>query len=553
MLAFVSLVKAQEESPPVFQGHRTGYWIDALRSDDIATRRRAVYALWQLGPLPADGERPVARALRDRDEYVRDTAQRLIARQSKTSSLKTVLPELLAALKDERREVRLKVAPLFHLPKPLSTAAAQEIVAGLGPDDPEISTALVGALATQAGRSREVADVLRKALATAALPKRGWIAISLSGADLEAAVPALIDALDKGGSALKVQIAKAVMEQRKKPKPLELALVRRLQDKHVDVRLWSARVLAYKWCPGEAVPDATRLLANETATDLRVAAAHCLGKVRENKEAAVPPLVAAIGDPDPQVRYAATLAVGWLDDKGLPAVAALVAIAGDANADANLRCAAAVSLWRIGSGEEKVIRAFRDMLSDGNARVRRAAADALSVLATHAKPAVPELTAALRRSPDSTEMSSLCRALGRIGRAAVPAEDALAHVLKTATDLPRVAAAFAICRIHENESKPHPALDVIIAALKNSEFPTKFMALRFLEWMGPSASPAVPALVGLLAAENPNLTPAAMRALGQIGGAAKAALPVLRKIAKETTDARTRKTAEAALAAIEGK
>ena len=67
------------------------------------------------------------------------------------------------------------------------------------------------------------------------------------------------------------------------------------------------------------------------------------------------------------------------------------------------------------------------------------------------------------------------------------------------------------------------------------------------------ASPAVPKLVELLASKDRNRVFNAMGALRNIGSAAKAAVPTLRRLATESDDTDVRKSAVRALSAIEEK
>ena len=525
-------------------------WIAVLRDGDLAARRKAVYALWKLGPMPESGEAAVADARRDGDEYVRDTAQRLLARQAKTSSLSAALPGMLAALRDDRAPVRLNAAPLFYLPDPFPPEIARRLAGILGEDEP-LSAALMGPLSTQAEKSAEVAGVLREALGGAGSAK-AWIAMALWTTDMEAATRHLVAALDRGTPFVRAQAALAVTETLPKPAEVEAALVRRLRDTDFDARLAALRALANLRCPGAVIPDAALVLAADEPAAVRAAAAYCLGKVRDRRDEAGGPLLAAIGGADPQVRYAVVLALGWLDEHAAEAAPALAAIAAKPAEGSDLRQAAAVSLGRIQVWSDAVRDALFAMLADDDACVRRPAADRAPRLSSDAPrtldapgPVVAALRAVVAARPDGHDASSICDALGRFGPAAAPAEDVL-RVQFEKEGYVRTAAAFALCSIHRDAAEPHPALAVLVEALAGDD---RFRVTQFLRHLGPAAAPAVPALMRAL--EDAHAGAGAIQALGAVGPAAKGAVPALRRIAGGDGDPRVKELAAEALGKIE--
>jgi len=89
-------------------------------------------------------------------------------------------------------------------------------------------------------------------------------------------------------------------------------------------------------------------------------------------------------------------------------------------------------------------------------------------------------------------------------------------------------------------------------ALKDSNPKTRVGAAWALGRIGPSAAPAVPALIEALSDPDKLVRTQSIAALGKIGPGAAAAIPSLDQLATDN-DWATRKLASAALAAIQGK
>ena len=99
-----------------------------------------------------------------------------------------------------------------------------------------------------------------------------------------------------------------------------------------------------------------------------------------------------------------------------------------ADADANVRAAAASSLAKIGKGDSATVQALMHGLEDSEPRVRIAAALALKSIGPNAAPAVTPLIAALKGF-DLTVRVAAGQALGAIGPKAADAVPALAAIV----------------------------------------------------------------------------------------------------------------------------
>jgi HEAT repeat protein len=300
-------------------------------------------------------------------------------------------------------------------------------------------------------------------------------------------------------------------------------LLRVLRSRRVgqSVRAAAARALR-EIGDAAAVPGLLAALG-DASWYVREAAAAALGEIGD--AAAVPGLLAALRDAEEDVRRAAAAALGQI---GAPAVPGLLAALRDAEED--VRRAAAAALGQIGApAVPGLLAALRDAEED----VRRAAAAALGEIGDAA--AVPGLLAALGDASWYVREAAAA-ALGQIGAPAVPG---LLAALRDADWRVRRAAAAALRRIGDAAAVPG-----LLAALRDAEWSVREVAAAALKQIG---TPAVPGLLAALGDANADVRRAAAWALGQIGNAA--AVPGL-LAALGDADADVRRAAAAALREI---
>jgi len=183
-------------------------------------------------------------------------------------------------------------------------------------------------------------------------------------------------------------------------------------------------------------------------------------------------------------------------------------------------------------------------LADSNVEVRRSAARALEE-----KPNAEErtITALAKSSADKdTEVRYRSIAvLGKIGPAAKAGLPVLKNALQDSEKHVRLRAAFSIATI---DPRDHCFEPVLIAALREGDGKT----LLEVGEMGADAVFAVPTLTALLGNAAPQVRVLAANDLAEIGPAAKSATAALRA-AKQDSNPRVKRAAEAALAKIEAK
>ena len=223
--------------------------------------------------------------------------------------------------------------------------------------------------------------------------------------------------------------------------------------------------------------------------------------------------------------------------------------------DTIVRVSAVKAMERIGAA---AVPRLGQALTSPCRRVRREAAWALGRLGAAAESAVVPLTGALRdRDPKVAQAAA--HTLGLVGRKAAGAASALVEVLADSNYLLCRMAAWALAQIGG------AAVPALIQALASADLFVRGEAAWALAQIGPAAHEAAPALIAVLRSddaeclakataspppENQHLCPttpvfipprkgtveafclSAIKALGEIGPAAAAAIPDLRRLAQ---------------------
>lgn len=211
----------------------------------------------------------------------------------------------------------------------------------------------------------------------------------------------------------------------------------------------------------------------------------------------------------------------------------------------------------------EIIPRLAPQLSDANesdAQLRAQVARMLARQKTAAQVALPELNQAVKEDPDFNVRSACLFAIYNIARNAEEALPAPTHVLTNDRDprLRRIAAE----RLGKYKGAAAPAVPQLIAALADNGVPARAaddplrgkdepVCLAAVGSLIQIGEPAVDALTQAVASENRLVRVLAIRALGDIGPSAKAAMPALEKAAA-SDDASETAAAKTALAKIRG-
>lgn len=284
----------------------------------------------------------------------------------------------------------------------------------------------------------------------------------------------------------------------------------------------------------DPLPDLIRGLKSPIA-DQRVRCARAVGRLGVSARESVPLLMAATRDQDPAVREAAAQAVGLMGITFLPQIVQLL------------------------HHEDKY--------------VRRHAVWAIGKQGAVARSAVPALCEALR-DVDPRTASGAAQSLGSMGEDAADAVPALIDAMRGTNIVLCRLAAKALSQVGT------PALGALVANLRHRDPFVRGEAALALGWIGAGAAVAIPELIGIVTSRQPILTsiptppnhqtPAtaiaptppppnpeessclyAVQALGRIGPAAIAAVPVLQQVCQEPQES-LRQAATLSLKQIRG-
>jgi HEAT repeat protein len=264
-----------------------------------------------------------------------------------------------------------------------------------------------------------------------------------------------------------------------------------------------------------AVPALTERLRDQDGL-VRLYAAQALLAVERDPQRVPPVLRDALGEDNVVVRTGAAKALTSLGRDARPAVQKLREVLRQEK-DGGARLAEARALWVVDEQFDELVAALLQALQDPDGARRETAADIViqegDKLRAHGRPLVAPLVALLR--DDQAQLRTCAaQALGQIGPEAGEAAEALGNALDPA-----------------REGNEEVLRDVA----------------RALYRLGPSARPALPALVGVLRHRDYVLRACAVAAVGTIGDGARDAVPELGKVLREDLHATVRLSAATAL------
>ena len=211
-----------------------------------------------------------------------------------------------------------------------------------------------------------------------------------------------------------------------------------------------------------AVPVLIRALTQpgqpEERRVVRMNASFALGHIGEK---AVPSLIEALSNDDPEVRIYAVHALGLNGAEAKQATPHLLPMVADA--DASLRGNLAESLGRIGDERGAVVAALIKLLDDQESSVRASAVQGLGHLGKPAKAAVPGLIRLLKdEGQEGYVRGHAATALGKIGPVTDEVIPALIDTLQTKDAHVRSVAAHALYLIGPEAEAAIPALAKVL-------------------------------------------------------------------------------------------
>ncbi|MGH7193268.1 MAG: HEAT repeat domain-containing protein, partial [Candidatus Saccharimonadales bacterium] len=325
------------------------------------------------------------------------------------------------------------------------------------------------------------------------------VALGEIGPAARSAAPAIVKALESDKTdGVRYAAAYAIGQVGASDQRSLAALGKALDSKDAFLQVVAAWALARVAKDDAEVQDkATRLIVESLKSDkvdVRRAAARALAETNPPPETTAPLLIQAIHDSDPSVIANAIDAMASLGPKIVPRVAS------NGLKSKDLRLYAVRILAKIGPDAKEAAPALAEALKGSDGDFRREAQFVLGTFGADAAPAVPELIRSLD-SNDEQVRNSAIYALGKIGPAAKAALPALRGLRDSDDAFVRFAATWALVKID-------PKNPQLIAA-------------------------AVTELQKGLSDERPLVRLESAAALGELGAAAKAAVPELKKVATD--------------------
>lgn len=277
------------------------------------------FALSRIGPA---GIQELVRALQDTDREVRLAAARYLRDGGPEADAEVV--RIAGSLEHPDPEARCEAALLLSCMGPAAQAATPAIVAALKDDDERVRTQAIHALsAIGIGVVPLIPELLRGG--NPLVRKGGALAVAFMASQVNGHVPLMDPDLD---AAL---IHAGVVDR----------LAERLSDEDGPVRVSAADALAQIGPAAAAVPQLIESL-DDQASEVREYAADALGLIGPAGSKAVDALARTLRDPVAKVREWAAIALGLIGATASAATPHLIAALEDEDADVRYRAAEAL-------------------------------------------------------------------------------------------------------------------------------------------------------------------------------------------------------------------
>ncbi len=455
----------------------------------------------------------LVRILKNRPLDPRLLAVRILGRMGPAAS--PAIPGLMAALEDPAWELRDRASATLGR---IGSAAVPALEKALESPSLEIVEAAVTALGEMGAPAARAIPGLLVAL-RAKRPSLRWRAAkTLENLGLAAApaVDGLIELLSDPSPSIRSASAAALGAADGKKRQSVTALQVRLEDSSRMVRLAAARALIRLGSMGPEIHAALiEALQDEDRLSIRAPA---LAALQELGGRAVPSLVKALRGRDSTLRRSAAEALGELGREAASAIPDVIACLDDG--DPVLRALCADILASIEPPAHVVLPALRTRLGgEADPGVQRRLIRALGFLG---KQAIPILKEALKNKKSGIRrqiMESLIRAAGDQGeKALIPTFAGLAR------DGDPAIRRLAIAGLTALHAPSHLLVAILLDATQDPDVSVRQTAGRLLESSGPKA---VPLLLKELGKEDSLHGIAAVTALGRIGLHPDLVVPVL--------------------------
>lgn len=471
-------------------------------------------------------------ALQDKDPAVRGGAAQGLGALGPTAS--SVVALLNNTLKDDVPAVRVEAAIALCRLSAVNPGVVGPLLDGLKTGDRGVRRRAAESLAVVGPRAKEAIPALLNLMKDPAnAPGRAAAARALGmvGAEAKMVGPALGAALKDDSPLVRLAAAEALLKlgpasQTGEPIAVLIAL---LGDKTVATRTQGVLIKAGP----AALPGLLQALKDKDP-DARRGAIGVLGQLGVKKEEVAPALTTALKDEAAPVRLAAVAALLRIEGDAEGTLRQVLPVWTAALKDSN----AAVRQQILGAASQHLLRTkARDLkallplvltgLQDAESAVRQQAFQILS----SAKSKDPEVLAALStalKTPNHPGCVEVIQALRPFGQDAKSAAPALIALLKSHDEKVQLAAVQALPSIARGD---RAAVAALSATFQNKTSPAlRREAAVALGGMGDGARGAIPALTGGLQDDAPKVRQAVVTALARIGAGPEEYLPTLIEI-----------------------
>jgi len=240
-------------------------------------------------------------------------------------------------------------------------------------------------------------------------------------------------------------------------------------------------------------PVVADVLKSDKSPAVRAAAAVVLGRTEEHAKTVLAAMVDALKDSDPTVRAAVAESFGRIGDEAKVAVPGLKTLLKDM--DASVRLAGTFALGRVGpEGASAVPELMAVLASDMDTAVRKEAARAFSLLGLDAKAGVPALAKALREDKSEEVRQQAATALGKMRGETRDAVAAMIDAMKNDKD--KTVRVFVIHALGDSlgDGLRGYVKDFADQLIKDPEADVRLALVQELGQLGPAAKEALPAL-----------------------------------------------------------
>jgi len=276
----------------------------------------------------------------------------------------------------------------------------------------------------------------------------------------------------------------------------------------------------------DAIPALVGAMYADKNDLVRSRAAFSLAKLGD---AAIPSLVKALQDKDPEVRRQAA----WAICNHVPRLRELLPVLMNAakDEDADVRASVLSTMEIVDSENPEVFKALLSCLNDPAAVVRRSCAYCFWRMGARAAQATEPLVKLLEDKDPGTRREAM-NALIKIGSLTSKHVPQLTKLLTDETWEVRSSAAEALGKIGAGAK---PAIGALRGTLRDPHLQVRLYSAQALGRIGPEAKAAIPDLIKALKDDDDGVRTHAAQALGEFGPEAKSAIPELKRLSLDNS------------------